>query len=140
MPRRAVSRWQPRARERHVRVTRVVRGRLPPRYGARQAARVSMAARGLRASLRDAAAERGTLIASAGTHPFSRYEHQDVTDAPRYVGLIEKMQWVAERELIFGLHVRVGMGSGDETIWVANARRTRLPELLALSSNSPFWP
>jgi len=96
-------------------------------------------ARGLRASLRDAAAERGTLIASAGTHPFSRYEHQDVTDAPRYVGLIEKMQWVAERELIFGLHVHVGMGSGDETIWVANALRTWLPELLALSANSPFW-
>ena len=96
-------------------------------------------ARELRANLRDAAAERGTLIASAGTHPFSRYEHQDVTEAPRYVGLIENMQWVAERELIFGLHVHVGMRSGDEAIWVANALRTWLPELLALSANSPFW-
>ena len=93
----------------------------------------------LRARLRDAAAERGTLIASAGTHPFSRYEHQDVTDAPRYTGLREKMQWIAERELIFGLHVHVGMRSGDEAIWVANALRTWLPELLALSANSPFW-
>ena len=93
----------------------------------------------LRARLRDAAAERGTLIASAGTHPFSRYEHQDVTDAPRYTGLMEKMQWIAERELIFGLHVHVGMRSGDEAIWVANALRTWLPELLALSVNSPFW-
>jgi glutamate---cysteine ligase / carboxylate-amine ligase len=96
-------------------------------------------ARELRARLRDAAGERGTLIASAGTHPFSRYEHQDVTEAPRYVGLIEKMQWIAERELIFGLHVHVGMRSGDEAIWVANALRTWLPELLALSANSPFW-
>ena len=96
-------------------------------------------ARELRTRLRDAAAERGTLIASAGTHPFSRYEHQDVTEAPRYVGLIEKMGWVAERELIFGLHVHVGMRSGDEAIWVANALRTWLPELLALSVNSPFW-
>src|SRR5919197_1539537 len=49
------------------------------------------------------------------------------------------MQWVAERELIFGLHVHVGMRSGDEAIWVANALRTWLPELLALSANSPFW-
>ena len=96
-------------------------------------------ARELRARLRDAAAEEGTLIASAGTHPFSRYEHQEVTEAPRYVGLMEKMQWVAERELIFGLHVHVGMRSGDEAIWVANALRTHLPELLALSANSPFW-
>jgi len=56
-------------------------------------------ARELRARLRDAAAERGTLIASAGTHPFSRYEHQDVTEEPRYAGLIEKMQWIAEREV-----------------------------------------
>jgi carboxylate-amine ligase len=52
---------------------------------------------------------------------------------------MEKMQWVAERELIFGLHVHVGMRSGDEAIWVANALRTHLPELLALSANSPFW-
>jgi carboxylate-amine ligase len=96
-------------------------------------------ARELRARLKTAAAEGGTLIASAGTHPFSRYEHQDVTDTPRYTGLIEKMQWVAERELIFGLHVHVGMSSGDEAIAVANALRTWLPELLALSSNSPFW-
>jgi YbdK family carboxylate-amine ligase len=96
-------------------------------------------ARELRTRLRDAAAERGTLIASAGTHPFSRYEHQDVTEAPRYVGLVEKMQWIAERELIFGLHVHVGMRSGDEAIQVANALRTWLPELLALSANSPFW-
>jgi carboxylate-amine ligase len=95
--------------------------------------------RGLRVRLRDAAAEGGTLIASAGTHPFSRWEHQDVTDAPRYAGLIEKMQWVAEREVIFGLHVHVGVRSGDEAISVVNALRTWLPELLALSANSPFW-
>ena len=96
-------------------------------------------ARGLRARLRDAAAERDALIASAGTHPFSRYEHQDVTEQERYHELIEAMQWVAERELIFGLHVHVGMQSADQAIHVANAFRTWLPELLALAANSPFW-
>jgi len=96
-------------------------------------------ARELRASLRDAAAETGSLILSAGTHPFSRYEHQDITDAPRYKELIEAMRWVAERELIFGLHVHVGLESAQQAIAVASALRTWLPELLALSANSPFW-
>jgi carboxylate-amine ligase len=49
------------------------------------------------------------------------------------------MQWVAERELIFGLHVHVGLETPDQAIAVANALRTLLPELLALSANSPFW-
>lgn len=93
----------------------------------------------LRGRLRDVAAESDSLIASAGTHPFSRYEHQDVTDRPRYRELIETMRWVAERELIFGLHVHVGLDSPDKAIACANAARTFLPELLALSVNSPFW-
>jgi carboxylate-amine ligase len=95
--------------------------------------------RGLRGRLRDAAAERDALIASAGTHPFSRYEHQEVSEQPRYQELVADMRWVAERELIFGLHVHVGLDSPDKAIACANAARTYLPELLALSANSPFW-
>ncbi len=93
----------------------------------------------LRRTLRDGAAENDTLIAAAGTHPFSRWEHQEVTDRPRYVELMEAMRWVAERELIFGLHVHVGLDSPDKAVACANALRTFLPELLALSANSPFW-
>ncbi len=93
----------------------------------------------LRARVRDAAAENGSLVAAAGTHPFSRYEHQEVTDRPRYHELVEDMRWVAERELIFGLHVHVGLDSPDKAIACVNAGRTFLPELLALSANSPFW-
>jgi carboxylate-amine ligase len=52
---------------------------------------------------------------------------------------MEKVPWVAEREVIFGLHVHVGLEGGDQAISVANALRTWLPELLALSANSPFW-
>jgi carboxylate-amine ligase len=95
--------------------------------------------RGLRARLRDAATESNAVIAGAGTHPFSRYEHQEVTDRQRYVDLIEAMRWVAERELIFGLHIHIGLDSPDKAIACANAARTFLPELLALSANSPFW-
>jgi carboxylate-amine ligase len=62
-----------------------------------------------------------------------------VTDRPRYRELIADMGWVAERELIFGLHVHVGVGSPDTAIACLGAARTFLPELLALSANSPFW-
>ena len=95
--------------------------------------------RGLRRKLGDAAADRGAHIASAGTHPFARYEHQEVTRAERYETLMEDMRWIAERELIFGLHVHVGLDAPQKAISVANALRTWLPELLALCANSPFW-
>ena len=93
----------------------------------------------LRSHLRDVAADADALIASAGTHPFSRYEHQEVTERPRYQDLIESMRWVAERELIFGLHIHVGLDSPDKAIAITNTLRTYLPELLAISANSPFW-
>ena len=93
----------------------------------------------LRRRLQRAAGEHGYRIAAAGTHPFSRYEHQNVTDEPRYRQIADALRWVAEREVIFGLHVHVGMGSAHEAIAVANTLRTVLPELLALSTNSPFW-
>jgi carboxylate-amine ligase len=96
-------------------------------------------ARELRRRARDEAESRGYLIASAGTHPFSRWEHQEITDKPRYAELIEALQWTAERQLIFGLHVHVGLETGQQAIAIANALRTWLPELLAASANSPFW-
>src|SRR3954452_24402011 len=81
----------------------------------------------------------GVRVLSAGTPPFARYEHQDVTDKPRYVELMDALQWAVERQLIFGLHVHVGLETAPQAIAVANALRTWLPELLALSANSPFW-
>jgi carboxylate-amine ligase len=96
-------------------------------------------ARSLRGAILQAAAERGTRVVSAGTHPFSRYEHQEVTEGERYETILEEMQWIGRREVIFGLHVHIGLSSGHEAVAVAGAMRTWLPELLALSVNSPFW-
>ena len=81
----------------------------------------------------------GIAVISAGTHPFSRYEHQDVTEEQRYADLVESLQWAVARQLIFGLHVHVGLESAQQAIAVANGLRTWLPELLAASANSPFW-
>jgi len=93
----------------------------------------------LRRRARDEAEARGVAVISAGTHPFSRYEHQDVTEKERYEDLVEALRWVVERQLIFGLHVHVGLQTAQQAIAVANALRTWLPELLAVSANSPFW-
>jgi carboxylate-amine ligase len=95
--------------------------------------------REIRATLRDAAAEHDVLIASAGTHPFSRWEHQEISEAPRYQRLVEGLQWVAKRVAIFGLHVHVGVDDANRAVQIASQLRNWLPELLALSSNSPFW-
>ncbi|MFL6037962.1 MAG: carboxylate-amine ligase [Gaiellaceae bacterium] len=95
--------------------------------------------REIRNTLRDAAAKRDVLIASAGTHAFSRWEHQEISEAPRYQHLVEGLQWVAKRVAIFGLHVHVGLDDPDTAVRVASQLRNWLPELLALSANSPYW-
>jgi len=93
----------------------------------------------LRGIVSSAAERVGAVIASAGTTPVSRWEGQAVTDRPRYRDLVARLQWIARRELIFGLHVHVGVDSADKCLYVFNAIRSELPLLLALSANSPFW-
>jgi len=93
----------------------------------------------LRARLIRVAADAGAGIASAGTHPFSRSEQQDVTHRPRYTELAERFGWVTARHPVFGLHVHVGVSSAAKAIACTDGLRNHLPELLALSANSPFW-
>ena len=95
--------------------------------------------REIRAVLRDATHERNVLISSAGTHPFSRWEHQEITESPRYQKVVEGLRWVAKRVAIFGLHVHVGMPDADTAVQVATRLRNWIPELLALAANSPYW-
>lgn len=93
----------------------------------------------LRRQVLDAADSIGAAVASAGTTPVSVWEDQAITDKPRYRDIVARLQWVARRELIFGLHVHVGVDSADKCMYVFNAIRNELPLLLALSANSPFW-
>jgi carboxylate-amine ligase len=78
-------------------------------------------------------------IGSAATHPFARWEEQRIVDRPRYLEVVDALRFVARQELLFGLHVHVGMDEPEKAIHVANGMRVHLPILLALSSNSPFW-
>lgn len=75
----------------------------------------------------------------AGTHPFSRWKDQILSDNPRYRELMELMQDPIRRLVTFGLHVHVGVDSGDKAIMICDRLMRHLPSLLALSANSPFW-
>jgi carboxylate-amine ligase len=95
--------------------------------------------RALRTQVRAKAAERGLTIGAAGTHPFAMWEDQRIVARSRYRDLISALRFVARQELIFGLHVHVGVEGADRAIHVANGMRVHLPVLLALSASSPFW-
>ncbi len=105
----------------------------------RNTAEASLDLERLRGRVFDLASAQDARIASAGTHPFARYADQKITNHDRYRDLIARLRWIAQRELIFGLHVHVGMQSPDHAMYVFNHIRAYLPELLALSTNSPFW-
>jgi glutamate---cysteine ligase / carboxylate-amine ligase len=93
----------------------------------------------VRCRVRQAAAAHDAVIASAGTHPFARYDEQSVTARPRYAELADGLGWLAARQLVFGLHIHIGVSSAAKAIACADGLRSFLPELLALSANSPFW-
>lgn len=93
----------------------------------------------LRSGVAELAAKEGLKIAAAGTHPFSKWEDQEITEHPRYQSVVQDMQQVARANLIFGLHVHVGIDDKELAIHIMNAARYFLPHIYALSTNSPFW-
>ena len=95
--------------------------------------------RSLRQTVSQVAQHHGCAIGSAGTHPFALWEDARVVARPRYRDLISGLQFVARQEIIFGIHVHVGVDDPDKAIHVTNGMRVHAPLLLALSANSPFW-
>src|SRR5438876_2548346 len=93
----------------------------------------------LRSKLAELAGRSGLKIASVGTHPFSHWHDQLITEGERYQEIVKDMQLLARANLIFGLHVHVGIPDRDSAIQVMNQTRYFLPHLYALSTNSPFW-
>lgn len=93
----------------------------------------------LRQIVAQLAGDIGLRIGAAGTHPFSNWQHQLITDHPRYSEIVNELQEAARSNLIFGLHVHVGIQSREMAIHIANQARYFLPHIFALSTNSPFW-
>ena len=85
----------------------------------------------LRSYVRDVAATHGLRVGSAGTHPFSLFERQRITAKDRYRVLIDQLQYVARRELIFGMHIHVAVDDPDKAIQVVNGLLPHLAPLLA---------
>ena len=105
----------------------------------RTPAEVEAELRKLRTYVTGLAAERQMRVGSSGTHPFSLFERQRITARDRYRYLVDQMQYVARRELIFGLHIHVAVDGPEKAVQVVNGLLAHLSQLLALSASSPFW-
>jgi carboxylate-amine ligase len=93
----------------------------------------------LRSEIIHLAEKTGMKVAAAGTHPFSSWADQLIYPDERYDAIVEEMQLIARANLIFGLHVHVGIADRTLAFQIMNEARYFLPHLLALSTNSPFW-
>jgi len=93
----------------------------------------------LRKTISNIAGSLGLAVGASGTHPFSNWERQLITDHERYSNIVKELQEAARSNLIFGLHVHVGMENREMAIHIANSARYFLPHIFALSTNSPFW-
>jgi len=93
----------------------------------------------LRRTISEIAESLGLWVGASGTHPFSHWERQLITDHARYNEIVNELQEAARSNLIFGLHVHVGMADRRMANHIANSTRYFLPHIYALSTNSPFW-
>jgi carboxylate-amine ligase len=85
------------------------------------------------------AGESGLLLVAGATHPFADWRAQEIYPDERYRRVVEDLQQVARANLIFGMHVHVGIEDREAAIRLMNSMRYFLPHILALSTNSPFW-
>ncbi len=93
----------------------------------------------LRREMITLASEHGMLLAAGSTHPFSDWKLQETYPDERYARVVEDMQLIARANLVFGLHVHIGIEDRNTAIHIMNSMRYFLPHILALSTNSPFW-
>lgn len=93
----------------------------------------------LRKSMADIAGSMGLSLGASGTHPFSHWHSQLITDNIRYLEIVNELQEAARSNLIFGLHVHIGITDRRLALDIANTARYFLPHVYALSTNSPFW-
>ncbi|MEA2682903.1 MAG: glutamate---cysteine ligase / carboxylate-amine ligase [Chloroflexota bacterium] len=89
--------------------------------------------------LREQTGKRGLELLCSGTHPFTDWATQAISPNPRYLKLIEDMEWMARRMQIFGVHVHVGVRAPEKAIPIVNAVTAYIPHFLALSASSPYW-
>jgi glutamate---cysteine ligase / carboxylate-amine ligase len=95
--------------------------------------------RSIRSHIISLARQNGLRIAGGGTHPFAKWQNQEIYPDERYRTIVEDLKMVARANLIFGLHVHIGVEDRETAIQIMNGARYFLPHILALSTSSPFW-
>jgi carboxylate-amine ligase len=93
----------------------------------------------LRGHIVDLANKQRLIVGGAGTHPFSKWQDQPITDDPRYHNIVNELQDAARSNLIFGMHCHVGIENREIGLQIMNQATYFLPHIFALSTNSPFW-
>jgi carboxylate-amine ligase len=93
----------------------------------------------LRSKIVELAHKQDLVVGGAGTHPFSRWQDQPITDDPRYHHIVNELQDAARSNLIFGMHCHVGIENREIGLQLMNQATYFLPHIFALSTNSPFW-
>ncbi len=93
----------------------------------------------LRRQMIKLAEEHGLKLVAGATHPFADWRTQQIYPDPRYHQVVKDLQLVARSNLIFGLHVHVGIEDREMAIRIMNSMRYFLPHIMALATNSPFW-
>ena len=93
----------------------------------------------LRSKIVELAGKQNLVVGGAGTHPFSRWQDQPITDDPRYHHIVNELQDAARSNLIFGMHCHVGIENREIGLQLMNQATYFLPHIFALSTNSPFW-
>lgn len=80
----------------------------------------------------------GATLGSTGTHPWADYREQPIIDTEHYRRVEDDLRYVAWRNNTFSLHVHLGINDIDRAVRVCDRLRPVLPQLLAISANSPF--
>jgi len=93
----------------------------------------------LRREMIKLAHDHGLVLVAGATHPFADWRTQEIYPDPRYHQVVKYLQLVARANLIFGLHVHVGIEDREAAIRIMNSMRYFLPHIMALATNSPFW-
>lgn len=93
----------------------------------------------LRRKIVELAANQDLIVGASGTHPFSKWQDQPITDDPRYHNIVNELQDAARSNLIFGMHCHVGIENREIGLQLMNQACYFLPHIFALSTNSPFW-
>lgn len=82
--------------------------------------------------------ERGLAICGGGTHPFVKWQRQQVCDNPRYARHLERFAYLVQQATVFGQHVHIGCANGDDAVWLMHELGRYVPHFIALSASSPW--